>query len=202
MKRTKRILKLVLSDIVFAYPYLLLFYLISLATTLFFSTWKEFFFWPGFTAIILILGIITIAYHWTHRSRKIKGSKKISPKKISTYFFIVTNTFKRIRRQDYVKIGIIFLVLAFFEVNLVGFLNLALVLYTCIVLLYGRGTKLSAIIAFVLLALCPLLIWLHVEEQISTKLAEYAYYLLIICLVGNMRIVLIPTFARKSPNLH
>ena len=57
-KRIKTILNYLLSDIAEVYPYFLVFYVFSLALSLFFASWRLFFYWPAMHIGAALLGVM------------------------------------------------------------------------------------------------------------------------------------------------
>lgn len=80
--KVKRIAKYTAEDIAGVYPYVFCFYILSLLLSFLFESWKLFFYWPAFDAIIIIFGIIYIfsergreTVHKVHKVIKLESYK-------------------------------------------------------------------------------------------------------------------------------
>ena len=58
--KTVNVFKLVANDVAAIFPYFLVFYLISLMVSIFFSTWRGYFYWPAFHASVIALALISL----------------------------------------------------------------------------------------------------------------------------------------------
>lgn len=216
-----RILDLVLEQITDVYLYFLGFYVACLILSYFFESWKLFFNWPAFHAAVVVLGILSLASEKGKKfilsQRKLIKSLaqkrlikfKITPK-IETFLgililfilFLVKNLslllkkilwkIKTLTKKDYLKIGLILLILGyslFKEINPINFLILG---YALVSVLFILESRIAGVVALICLGSCPILLILK-KQGFAETMAIYAYYFLLITVVTQ-----IANFVRNS----
>ncbi len=86
---------------------------------------------------------------------------------------------KRIKKSDYLKIGIITAILIFSLIKGIKPLDFLVLGYALISILFVLDSRISVVVALLLLTSCPVLI-IFKKTNIAEALAVYAYYFLVI----------------------
>lgn len=167
------------------YPYFLGFYIISVFVSLFFLSWKAFFYWPAFHAVAVVFTIFFVYLI----IRKVKPRDRFyhkvnfNRKKILAGLTLIINFYwqkiSALSRASLIKIFVIIVVLIFSLYQQIDVINFLILAFGLISILFTVDNRWSAGAALVFLASCPVLL-IAKKDILAEKSAIYAYYLLVI----------------------
>ena len=104
--------------------------------------------------------------------------------KILIGFFVAR--IKRLSPGQFLKIGTIIVVLAYFLQRGISVVNFFVLAYALISILFIVESRIAAAIALFFLASCPILL-IYKKEGVAETMAIYAYYFLVITVVTQIR---------------
>lgn len=181
------------------YFYLLFFYLLSVFISFFSSTWESWFNWPAFHVTISVFSILFISsleIDWSKLLRRLKEyslnllikklDRKLLKKGLLNLLFYFKNKIKSVSLHDWLKVLVIFIVLAltlFKDLNIWTFLIL---LYGLISFLFVFRSRWAAVISFFFFILCPIFFLLK-NDHLAEIAAIDCYYFLIITALTQLR---------------
>jgi len=187
MSKPKNLIKYFLNDLATFFPYIFVFYLISLILSLFLKSWQLFFNWNAFhfgMAFLLVLSALSP-----------KGKSLIKQLQIQRLKFIKNNIFKiynflkkqlqKPTKYDYLKFLIIILLVSIAIWKKANILEILILIYGLISILYALKTKIPVILAILCLISCPILLVLKLEVW-AEIMAVYSYYLLVIIILTQI----------------
>src|SRR3989344_3621973 len=185
MKILKDIPKLFLNQVADFFPYFFTFYILSFTISLFSESWRLFFNWSMFhlsVATIAILAIFSQKFRSTNVFKliNIKKNKLI---KRARKFFLKRRIFNKI---NYLKISIIFLILNYSILNGIYIIELIILLFALISLIFIKDYRIIASESLLLLLACPILLFFK-KDALAEIFALYAYYFLIIIVIDQIR---------------
>lgn len=176
MKQTKlaRIFTLVARDAAAIFPYLLVFYLVSLFFSFFFPVWNSFLYWPALHEGIVLFALLSIVSEkgriWTFLRQKVLFWKG------------------ELRTADYIKFTVIVAVLAYALFQNIDIFNFLLVLFGLVSVLFKLDMRIAAGCALAFLALTPVLLAFSMGA-LAEITAVYAYYFLVIAVVTEIHVI-------------
>lgn len=280
-QKIKRIAKYTMEDIAEIYLYIFCFYILSIMLSLFFESWRMFFYWPAFHVVIIVLGILSV---YSERGKEVKlkvyqvikfikpesykiikfikrkvhkaessssykakgegwraegvlngvmdGLKKIFTKSrndlikarmsvnslkvygdtflrvvynlagkikaIAILFFLIAKQvleiligfavlkIKKLKKTEYIKIGIIIIVLGYAVNNKINIINFSILAYALISVLFIVESRIAAGLALMLLVSIPFLLIVK-KNEMAEQVAIYAYYFLVITVLTQIR---------------
>jgi len=112
----------------------------------------------------------------------IRSVKWIFYRAVSVIKFLVgisVKWWKRLGRRDQIKVGIIVAILIFALIKSIGIIDFIVLTYAIASILFIFESRISAVLALVLLASCPFFLMFK-KDDIAEVMAIYAYYFLVI----------------------
>lgn len=209
MNKAKNIIKLVLDNIAVFFPYIFLFYIFSLALSFIFPSFEAFFYWPAFHWCILIFGLLTLVNYliqggisgakhavinfkkytqgrgWLRMGKILKTIVVILFNTLTVLLRKLTREFKKVKKKDWIKIAIVSIVLIFALYEKVGIIESIILGYGLISFLFVVDSRIAAGMALLCLVFCPIFL-IFKKEVLAETIAVYAYYFLIIAVVGQV----------------
>lgn len=211
MNKVKKVIGLVLDDIADFFPYFFTFYIVSLLLSFVFKSWALFFNWQIFYLSIFVLGILSLLSKRTKKGHiKLAViciiliyslSKGIGVSNFTALSYILVTIFFFINnRNPWTFIRGIYVQFSKFNLKKFwGYGSAKLGIYFSHKILktqLGRAhsvvsmqdiiKKIVAVIALILLALCPLFL-IYKKDGIAEMFATYAYYFLLVIVIIQIR---------------
>ncbi len=213
--KLRRVVKIVLNDIAGFYPYFFGFYVVSLILSFFFKSWGLFFNWPAFDVLVIVLGAVSLfserfktfvfGISGLERLKKLAANAERSiwgrTKLFLTSAVIVIAGFsrnladkaigvfleriRRLRGRDYVKLGLVLIVVVYALRSGIGVIDFIVLLYALISVLFVLDSRIAAGAALVLLISCPVFL-IFKKDAIAEVLAVYAYYFLVVTVMTQI----------------
>jgi hypothetical protein len=191
--REKINFKIILDDLekmtIGFFPYLFIFYLISVVLALFFSFWRLIIYWPAFHGLIIVYSIFYI-FKAIKTKENVFNPLILALIKIyrwlKSFCFWLLKKISKLKRLDWIKISIIVVILILAIWRGIGLLDLGVLSFGLLSSFFIFDSRISAGSALLLLALCPVLILLK-KSGLAEGTAIYAYYFLVITVVTQIR---------------
>ena len=217
--KIKGIIDQSLSEIAFYFPYCLLFFIIIFSSSFYFKEVKIFFFWPGVYAGMVILSVLTIFspscrkyyFYFKQSARKDLGLWKsliiglwslIAHAMSSATKRVLEkwNDIKLLPRKVKIKIIVIIAISASAVLMGIGLINLAILIYGLISILFVFKRKISLIVCVILLVMCSILAILNYNKWVDI-VGVGAFYFLILSLLTEIRDMAMPRGRVKMKKL-
>jgi hypothetical protein len=109
----------------------------------------------------------------------------LSFSKLESLVLVWIKLWKRLGRRGQIKVGIILVVLIFALVKSIGIVDFIVLAYALISILFVFESRISAVLALILLASCPFFLMFK-KDSIAEIMAIYAYYFLVITVITQI----------------
>jgi len=213
-KKILNILQLVANDVAEFFPYFFVFYIVSFIASIFNQSWHSFFYWAAFHIFAFCFALIALFSETVRKpleknvKKNIKKGKQASRSTLSFLgifyrfiFYLIRGVFYRIGRlakkvyffltkkltkKNVFKILVIALVLAFVFYKNTGVLDSVVIFYALTAVFFLLDSRISAGIALILIALCPIALVLK-KDGLAESGAVYAFYFLVITVVSQIK---------------
>jgi hypothetical protein len=173
---TKIVINQILDNLAFAFPFFFAFYLASLFVSHFYPSWNQYFYWPAFHGSVIVFGILSLA---SPRAKLLLQDPHTWPQRLFSLF-------KSLNKRDYFKVIVVSLGVAMASYNTATPIEIMVVAYGIISILWIVESRISGLIALVLLVFCPILLIIK-KEIIAENFAVYAYYFFVIMVLTQIR---------------
>ena len=176
------------------YPYFIGFYILSLVVAYFSKTWSGFFYWPAFHGSVgfyTLLFVLTFEVNFRLNYNfqvvgLVKNSARQARDQFHSYYVFIYSKLAGLSLRTWLKILFIGLVLIFSLFKGIEVLDFLVLFYALISFLFILDSRVSAGLALVFLASCPLLL-IFKQDVFAESAAVYAYYFLVITVLTQIR---------------
>ncbi|MFA5047593.1 MAG: hypothetical protein WC516_00965 [Patescibacteria group bacterium] len=184
--KIKNVFRLAADNVAAIFTYFLAFYLVCLILSWFFVAWQNYFYWPAFHFVLVILFIISLfSKRW-----RMAGFKLIEVAAVKARVLLIIQSviifFLKLTAKDYIKLVVIIIIIGASLFYGLEPIDSVILFFGLFFLFFTVNIRFGVGLALLFLLLCPIFLVLE-KDGLVEWLVVRAYYFLIVAVLMKIK---------------